>query len=283
MLSQYIRLIHSDNGTLSDLSLDNQDINATLPFGMVATEDYYYFAQRKPFNSFYCQSSVANATASVLSIEYWEDETTEWKTAVDVIDGTSVNGATMARSGVVQFSTDSRYDWDISGDTYEDKYPTTLASLSITNVYWIRLKVSADLDALTALKRIVYAFADTDGVNSHDPKLTNYYGAFASGKNNWEDEIITASYQVARDLKTKEIILNRGQILELEDVAIPTEFKTLQNIYFSLGGDYMDKYEAMKEKYEESISLKWITKDKISAGRVNRVEIDNRVYKEITR
>lgn len=283
MLAQYIRLINSDNGVLTDYSLDNQDTSSTLAFNMVATEDYWYFAQRKPFNSFFVQVSTANASASTLSIEYWEDESTEWRTALDVIDGTSSGGSTLAKSGIVQFATDSRYDWDISGDAYEDTYPTVLNSLYITNVYWIRVKVSADLDALTKVKRIVYAFTNTQNVNSHDPKIANYYTAFESGKTNWEDEIITASYQVARDLKDKEIILNRGQILELEDVALPTEYKTLSNIYFSLGGDYMDKYEKMKEKYEESISLKWITKDKVSAGRVNRIEIDNKVEKELTR
>lgn len=283
MLSQYIRLINSDNGTLTDYSLANQDTATTLPFAMVATEDYWYFAQRRPCNSFFVQVDTANTAASTLSIEYWVNDSTEWRDALDVIDGTSSGGATFGKSGVVQFSANSEYNWDISGDIFSDNYPTTLSALNITNVYWFRMKVSADLDAGTLIKRIVYAFTSTQNVNSHDPKITNFYTSFATGKTNWDDEIINASYQVVRDLKEKEIILNRGQLLELEDVAIPTEYKTLENIYFSLGGDYLKKSEAMNKKYEKAICLKWITKDIFNGGRVNRFEIDQKVQKEITR
>lgn len=283
MLSEYIRLINSNNSVLTDYSLDNQDTGTNLAFNMVAAEDYWYFAQRRPFNSFFMQVDTANATPSNLSIEYWEDASTEWRSALDVIDGTTSGGATLAKSGVVQFSTDSRYDWDISGDTYEDTYPTTLAALNITNVYWIRIKVSADLDAGTLIERIVYAFTSTKNINSHDPKITNFYNSFESGKTDWNDEIISASYQVARDLKKKQIILNRGQVLELEDISIPTDYKTLENIYFSLGGDYLDKSDKMKEKYDEAISLRWITKDNSSLGRVSRMELNQKVEKEITR
>jgi hypothetical protein len=273
MLSQYIRVIHSDNATLTDYSLQNEDITTTLPFAIVAAQDYYYLGFRLPTNNFFIQIDTANDEASVLSVQYWDQST--WRDGVDVLDGTSTSGVTFAKNGVVQFSPDSRYQWAISADALTGVFPTELSTLNITNVYWLRLKFSANLAASTAVKRIAYAFTSTQNVNAHDVFLQNYYTSIAAGKTNWDDEIILASMRVVRDLKKKMIIYDKGQILNLEDVAIPCEHKTREIIYYNLGGDYADKVESARKEYLETINAESLTLDTNRDGRVSYEEINN--------
>ena len=90
MLYQYIRTFDADDGTLTDLSLDNQDESSTLPFDLVVSEDYYYIAQFFPFNNFFVQIDTANDVTASITLEYYDG--TSWREAVDVLDGTSTSG-----------------------------------------------------------------------------------------------------------------------------------------------------------------------------------------------
>jgi hypothetical protein len=51
MLKNYIRVLYSDNGTISDMSLDLSEGNGA-SFPVVAAEDYFYIGQYFPFNNF---------------------------------------------------------------------------------------------------------------------------------------------------------------------------------------------------------------------------------------
>jgi hypothetical protein len=55
MLYQWIRVIDGDNGTLTDVSVENQEEGTTLAMDIVAAEDYIYVAQHFPFNNFWMQ------------------------------------------------------------------------------------------------------------------------------------------------------------------------------------------------------------------------------------
>lgn len=273
MLYQYIRVIKSDNGVLTDESLRNQEDDQTLAMNLVATEDYIYIGQHYAFNNFFLQVDTANTNASLLSIQYWDNR--EWRNAVDILDGTLANGITLAKSGVVQFSPDTRYSWAITSDTTNGIFPPELSTLNIYNVYWMRLKFSANLSATAKLKMIAYAFTRSQQISILDTTVNEYFNAFEVGKTNWDKEIIAASYLVVRDLRKKGLIQHQGNLLRLDEVSIPTDWKVLELIYRNLGGDYRQKLEDARKYYEETIQLERYTFDVDGDAFVRQNEIVN--------
>jgi|GEM_PF-1446079 len=270
MLYQYMRIFDSDNGTLSDVSLENQDEGTNLSFDLVAGEDYIYIGKYYPFNNFFLQLGTANDEAANLSIEYWDGQ--QWRNAVDILDGTKVSGVPLARSGVVQFSTNDEYGWYYVGDPSDTSGPTELQYLSVYNLYWLRLSYSQDLNALTKVKRIAYAFTQSQQLNELDTTINNFLDTFETGKTDWNDQIMTASMHVVRDLQGRGLVRDHGQILLLQDVSLPTDWKTLEMIYYNLGGDYSEKYKNAQKMYKETLKLERYSFDMNDDARLDRRE-----------
>lgn len=271
MLYQWIRLFRSTNGTLTDLSLANQDESSTCVHDVVAADDCLYLAQQFPFNSFYYKSAVANSSDSTMTVEYWDGN--NWIQAVDLLDGTRSTTKTLAKSGLVQFSPNIHNRWQIVYDTSESGIgPSDLTSLTIYNMYWIRIKFSSNLSATTASKKICYAFSSHQQIQKKDATLENYLAAF--NVTSWEDHIINASIDVVSDLKRMNLILNRGQILKIEDVSVATDWKTLMSLYFELGGDYQEKYTNAEKRYANAIDIKAYTFDLNKNAMIEPVEVD---------
>ena len=105
MLNRYIRVVHSDNGVFNDFSLQGQDGTNTFTLPLVADEDYIYIGQYYPFNNLFLEIGTANTETSNLEIEVYNNG---WVDAVDILDGTTTSGKSMAKSGVIQ--------WDIDRD-----------------------------------------------------------------------------------------------------------------------------------------------------------------------
>jgi hypothetical protein len=276
MLYQYLRVINSDNGVLKDLSLRNQEEGQTIPMALVVNEDYIYLGQHYPFNNFFIQTNVANDVTADLGIQYWDSKT--WRDAVDILDGTADNnGKPLTKSGIVQFSPDPQYGWFITSDTKRGSYPAELETLNIFNVYWLRLKYSATLKNTTAIKRFTFAFSRHQQIDSYDAKINQYLDSFAPGKTNWDDEIVTATLMLIRDLKRRGLAQNQGSVLRLDDFSIPTDWKTLELIYRSLGGDYKEKLAEAKEQYNFTLSLERYSIDRDEDAFLSRGEINNSV------
>lgn len=252
MLYNYLRVIQSDNGTLADKSIDNQEESTTLPFALVKDEDYYYVGQHFPVNNFYMQVNTANDVSANISIDYWDN--TQWRSAVDILDATRVSGVPVAKSGVVQFSPDIEHRWHRTPDTTRGQFPTELSTLNIFNVYWYRVSYSESLNASTNLKRFTYSFSNTQQIDNLDKDVADYLDDF--GLTTWEDPIITSSETVLLDLKSRGIVLNRGEILNLSDVSRATDWQTLIWIYRNLGGDFKEKLKEAKASYQKSFGQK---------------------------
>lgn len=271
MLYQWLRLLRSTNGTISDNSLANQEEAAVVTHDITASQDAIYIGQCYPFNNFYYKSSVVNALASDITIEYWDGNS--WVFAVDILDATKVGSATLARSGVIQFSPNIRNRWQIVYDTSETGVaPSDLTSVAIYNMYWIRIKFTGNLTPTTASDKICYCFSTHQQIAKRDSTLNSYLTSF--GLTSWEDRIISASLDVVSDLKRMSLIINRGQILKLEDVSNATDWKTIQGIYFELGGDYQNKYDNAVDQYESAIDLKSFTFDMNKDALIQPVEIE---------
>ena len=268
MLYQWIRLI---NG--ADFSLDNQDDSKTVPMEL-EVGDYVYLGQYFPFNNFFAWVNTANENTSNLSVEYWANN--QWVSAVDVLDATSVDGKTFAKSGVVQFSPVKNKDsWSRVLDTSETNSttPSELNGFTIYDCYWVRLKVDANLSTGTELKRISYTFTDSQQLNKYDIEINSFMPAFEAGKADWIKEIITASELMLGDLKGKGLVISRGQILRFDDVSSACDLKALALIYSNLGKAYEEKRVRKELEYEKAINLRRFTFDLNNNAVVDQGEI----------
>lgn len=278
MLAQWIRVFYSNNGVLTDYSLAAQDTDA-IPFPIVAAEDYLYIAQYFPFNNFYLDLDVVNDQASVMTVQYWYGK--EWVNAVDLIDATKVNGVSLAKSGVVQFSPSRRYKWTEIVDTSLEQN-SSLTSLEIYNNYWLRVKFSADLNALTAIESISYKFANDEMLVAIDSEINNYLLAWGGiTKTNWNEQLLLASQYLIYDLKSKGLIIHPGNILRFDDVSMACAHRCLMIIYAQLGESFKDKYNYSLGMFNELMSIKRFNFDVDLDARLDKTEIANSVGKLI--
>lgn len=274
MLYQWLRVLYSDNGVVTDYSIEAQ--NDTVPAVMVAAEDYIYVGQYYPFNNIYFELSVANTNASVMSVEYWNSK--QFVPAVDILDATKVAGATFARNGVIQFSPDIDHNWGQVRDTSKADAPTHLQGREMYDLYWVRLKVSADLSASTALKRVGYSFATNAMLAGIDPEISQYLTPWGgSSKLNWDEQIQLASLHLVADLRSRGIVVHGGNILRFDDVALATAYRSLAIIYGPLGQAFDSRRQQALEQYEKLLNVKRFTIDQNTNGLVDRAEINNTV------
>jgi hypothetical protein len=238
MFSQ--RVLHSDNGTLLDLSASLKDFYAeSSGLAIVASEDKLYLGSEFPFNHRYFNIDVANSNASVASVEIWDG--TEWKSCVDVYDGTSVGGKTLAQSGIISWWVDKDDSWQRDDTNYSSQTITGLSSVTIYDLYWVRITFSANLSATTALKYVGQKFSNLDDLRGEYPDLVrpDVMQSFETGKVDWLEQEIRAAELIAEKLKSQGIIFSKDQILSYEDFKSASIHKVAELIYsaFSEPGD----------------------------------------------
>lgn len=260
------RVILSDNGVLTDYSLQN----VSIPSVLVASEDYFYIGQQYPFNSFYIQVGTANTNSSVMSIEHWNGKS--WASCVDVLDETATSGKTISTSGIVRFNTTKLNPWNIVQETNDDPM-AALSSLYIYNNYWIRLKVSVTLSALTSITKIGYCLTNATLLSQLDADINEYLTSWATGKSNWLDQMFLASQHVVIELKQKNLINSHAQILQIDDeIKLLVAYRTLLLIYPNLGEKYGPKITQIEGEYKRLIdSIKPVI-DLNNDGKINYKE-----------
>lgn len=265
------RIIHSDNGTLRDLSINLNDLYAgNGALGIVAAEDKLYIGSDMPFNHRYFCVATANDQASVASVEIWDGN--QWRAAVDVLDQTKdANGRSLAQTGILSWSVDKDYGWGFE-ETTEDI--PALATLKIYNMYWVRISWSADLKATTAVSYVGHKFANDSQLEGYYPDLnrTAVKTAFKAGKTTWDDQHVLAAEEIIRDLRKKKVILSRNQILDFESFNDAAIHKCAEIIMRALGEDYADERASAIEDYNEALDKVYFPVDKDGDGRLDTVE-----------
>lgn len=271
LLSQWIRVFYSDNGTVSDLSLGLQESgDVNVPF--VAADDYIYIAQSMPFNNFFLEVSTPNDQASSIVIETWDG--VQWRNAVDILDGTSVGGVTLARDGVIQFSPDKDEFWDLVEDSRDEPSAFGIQNdVVLFNSYFIRVSFTADLNAATDLNRIGYLFATDEQLESIDPEIDNYLTSWGgASKTDWNEQLMLGSQFVVTALQSRGMIFSRGQILRIEDVSLAAAYRTLVLIYSKFGEGYESQRADALEQFNNFLSIQRFSFDKDQDGELSYSE-----------
>jgi len=245
------RVIYSDNGTLSDKSVDMENYHAgSLTMTLLAAEDAIYIGSRLPFNHLYFKVDTANTNASVMSISYWDGST--FASVVDLIDETASSGKSLAQSGFVTWTPNKNTGWQRE-DT-EDI--TALSDVVIYDQYWLKVSFSADLSADVVLSWVGQVFSDDNdlGAEYSDLARSAMISAFESGKTTWQEQHVTAAKVIIQDLISKGLIIEKEQILERNDFKLASVSKCAEIIYGGLGDDYKDNKEAARNEYRNRIA-----------------------------
>jgi hypothetical protein len=246
------RIIHSDNGSLIDLSLPLNDIvSGTSSLPIVAAQDALYIGSIYPFSSRYFSIGTVNALASTVSVYLWDSST--WTAAVDVIDGTKLTGATFGQNGTITWRKNKNAIW-VNQDTSEI---TGLTSLNIYGLYWAKLVFSADFTPGCVLKYVGHRFANEGELGSFYPELilASTKTDFETGKTSWDDQLTWATEITVRDLKLDQKIVTPDLLLDGAVFVEAVVHKTAEIIYTAFGKDWVEQKTEAGKAYKAALNV----------------------------
>lgn len=264
------RVLFSDNGTISDLSValnDFQDMTETIPY--VAGEDYLYIGSYLPYNHKWFEISTANALTSNIQIAIWDGDT--WNDVIEILDMTSNGTASMSTSGIVRFTHDRDETWKKETDSFD---VTGLEATEIYNLYWSRIGFTSDLTASFALSFIGQKFSDDNDLYLYYPDLNQaaLKNAFQSGKTTWDDQAFLAAKLIQRDLSKKASMLSSDQIIDYEWFNEPSVHKVAQIIFHGLGRSYFELRDDAKAAYTMAMDQAYLRLDLNADGDLSGAE-----------
>lgn len=267
------RIFYSDNGTLTDFSAYLNDFHSgshTIS-AFVALEDAIYIGNTVPFNHIYFKLNAFNTNSSLISVHYWNGQT--WINSVEVIDETMTNGKSFSQSGFVTWTPSKDDSW-VSDDTnYKNSTVTGLTSVCIYDLYWLKISFSANLSSI-GLDWVGQKFSDDDTLGSEFPDLVRsaVMTAWEAGKTTWEEQHVITADIMAKDMMSKGLILEKGQILDRFDLDKPAVQKVAEIIYGGLGADYVDQKLACRKEYDTRLNTSLPKVDINMNGRVDTNE-----------
>lgn len=258
------RVLYSDNGTLTDISQYVNDYRAesyTIPF--VNGEDYIYIGSDLPFNHRWLDVATANDQAAAPVVEIWWSN--GWQSAKDLLDRTATGGVTLAKDGILQWSTDRHKSWDRELDSFD---VTGLDNTDIYNKYWLRLSFSANLNASFSVNYIGHKFSDDDDLYTYYPDLdnSNVKLAFESGKTDWQEQCYAAGEKIVRDLIRRNIVISGNAILDWERFTEASIHQTAAIIYSAMGQGYFENRKMALAEYDKAMAVKFFNTDKNKSG-----------------
>jgi hypothetical protein len=244
------RILFSDNGTLTDFSVELSKYNSgSKSFNYTQNEDYIYIGSDLPFNHIYFKLSSLNSVNAVMSVDYWSSN--QWASCVEVIDETEA----FKKSGNITFVPEKQTSWQRSSTNHAGMSVIGLESVVIYDLYWIRISFNATLANGTALSWIGQLFSNDEELFSEFPDFAraNNMLAFKSGKTNWEEQHVRASELLSNDLINHGIIIGKDQIISRNDYKNACIQKVAEIIYSAMGDDYVDQTIARGKEYKSRL------------------------------
>ncbi len=269
------RILFKDNSSFSDLSVKlNEYLSGTETLAVIAAEDALYLGSDLPFNHRWIEVSTPNALASKIEVKLWDD--TKWVPAVDVNDQSSINGVTLAKSGILSWTPDRDESW-AQEDTTEDI--PELSSFKIYDLYWAKFTFSGDLTPETALKYLGYKFSGDADLLAQYPELANQAikTSFQTGKTTWDDQAFIAAEEIIKDLKVMNIIWSKNQILDWSVFRMASVHKMAEMIFRALGSEYETELKGAMRAYKNSLNIKMFHVDKNKDARLGERELKETV------
>lgn len=249
----YYRVFKGTPGSLTDITTGTLDYHDTSTSIDITSSQYIYIGMLYPTNFLYYIKQAPNTNASVLSIQLWDGS--EWVEAVDVRDGTSSGGKTLAIDGWIGWTPNKSKNW-VREDTIGVDDTVNITGFDghyIYDLYWIRLKVSADLSNGTKEYWIGHMYAEDEDIHTEYPDFarSDFMSAYESGKTDWNEQLIRSSELVTNDLIKRGIMLGEGQVMAKETFMPAAVARCAAMIYGAMGPAYIERRDyAMKEYFD---------------------------------
>ncbi len=254
---------------LTDVSDDLNDFRAGAISLTLEDDGFIYVGQYLPFVSRYFDLGTdKNATSAVLNVEVWTGD--EWLQTVDIRDRTTVSGVPLARSEYLHWRLDRDEEGWIRECESQDIEGLELGP-QIYDYYWVRVSTDTTLDSLD-INHIGNLFSIDDDMYSHYPELDdqntrNQWDVLNPGdKTDWLEQGFIAAEFIIRDLKTRNIILEDGQVFDIFKFNVASIHKQASIIYGGLGRGYKDQIERSEKAYQKAMALGRLNIDKNADG-----------------
>lgn len=273
-IDQRVLFYDSSAAAFTDLTKEVNDYTEGSVSLTIDSGDYLYFGSFLPFNHKFLKLSVVNAVTAAPTIETFDG--TEWDAVVDSLDYTDLAGATFGRSGIIQFTPDIfETSWNIVNRTTEEPdMPEFASGPEIFEKYWARISfdavISFDLDYVGS------KFCDDSDLYAQYPFFNNssIRGAWSVGKTDWEEQEIAASEYVIFELKRRNVIVERSQVVELATLKQPAIQKTAHIIWNGLGArNYAEELNRSEALYKDLMNQNKFEQDFDGDGRKDRAEV----------
>lgn len=270
------RFIFSDNTVLKDFSVNlDRFISGTENIPFVAAEDFIFIGSELPFNHRWFEISAFNANASKIKIDLWDGE--EWNAAVDIIDQTSVGGISLAKSGIISWVLDKDESWgkEDTVDSNDLEDVIGLGGVKIFDMYWARISFVNDLSGATALKYVGHKFSEEDDLRITYPELvlSNAKDQFETGKTDWIEQEFKAADDVIRELKARNIVVSKNQILNWEVFREASVERVAYLIYRGFGSAFNEEKRSARSEFIKAIDKEIL---QIDGNRNARIDSNER-------
>lgn len=228
---------------------------------------YFYIGSTAAITNAWIEMSVvASSTAGAPVVEIWWGQA--WIPAVDIIDQT----AGLTASGRISWAVDKFKGWD-NEDKSED---VGLTGTNIYDRYWCRLSWPNNFTA--TLGYIGQKFSDDVALASYHPDLlinTDLLTGYKSGKTNWNEQHFDAAEKIVKDLRKRNIIKDKGNIYDWQDLEEASCHKVAEIVYSAFGAPYRESMNLAHKMYEAEIA-KVLNIDIDGSGNLSEYEIRDR-------
>lgn len=263
------RVLVDNAGVFEDLTKEVNNFGEGFKAITLDVGDFLYFGSFLPFNQKYFEFVKGNGTASPLKIEIYDGSV--WKECLDILDYTELSGKPLGKSGVLQFNKVDTDNWSLVSKSSE---VTALSgSPEIYSKYWARISIAAA--SSLSIKYIGSKFARHDELLGEYPALGSptLLESWAEGKQDWKEQLITASEYVIADLKKRGIITERSQVIEQSVLLEPTIHKAAQIIFNGLGSrNYAEEIKDAQGFYKSAMNMEKFEQDANGSGQKERFE-----------
>lgn len=247
-----MRVFFKDVVNVSEITKEINRYKSDTYLLTMTTSDAIYVATDFPLNHLYVKmGEVVNTVSSVMEISYWS--ASGWTPVANINDYTYG----LTESGFIDFTPDINESWlrqdtNSSGVTIDE-----LSDVKVYGQYWIKIKFDTNLLPAIELEWIGNKFSDDVDLFSEFPIFNDstFLTGYEAGKTNWEEQHIKAADLIIQDLKRKNIILGKEQILE-RDVLLPAATAKVAEIIFNaFGNDYRQQRQDAAIEYSKRIDL----------------------------
>lgn len=206
---------------------------------VLTASDYLYLGFKQPFTTRYFYFSTVNSNAASLSVEYYDGS--DWSSVEDLIDQT--DGFT--QSGFVSWRNPG--DWQT-----KEQDPVISSTVAIDlKLYWLRISVSADLSAGTAIQSILNLFCDETLLRTYYPEIASDSRYLPPDRTDFLEQMNAAKDMIVRRLKQAQKINDESQVIDITQVEEAAVHATAYLILFPIAEDEStrqmrdDAYKAM--------------------------------------